>query len=58
MELCKGGELFAKVTESGKPMKENEVALEMSKLLKALHHCHKANIIHRDIKPENIMYGE
>lgn len=26
MELCRGGELFAKVTESGKPMKEKEVA--------------------------------
>lgn len=58
MELCRGGELFAKVTETGRPMKENEVAKEMNKLLKALQHCHKANIIHRDIKPENIMYGD
>lgn len=58
MELCRGGELFSKVTDTGKPMKEPEVAKEMNKLLKALHHCHKANIIHRDIKPENIMYGD
>lgn len=56
MELCSGGELFARVTESGVPMKETEVAKEMGHLLKALQHCHKANIIHRDIKPENIMY--
>jgi len=58
MELCRGGELFAKVTDTGKPMKESEVAKEMNKLLRALQHCHAANIIHRDIKPENIMYTE
>lgn len=58
MELCTGGELFSKVTDTGKPMKEADIAIEMSKLLKALQHCHNANIIHRDIKPENIMYGD
>ena len=30
----------------------------MHDLLKALTHCHQANIIHRDIKPENIMFSE
>ncbi len=29
----------------------------MEKLIKAIIHCHKQNIVHRDIKPENIMYG-
>ena len=58
MELCTGGELFTKITETGKPMKEAEAAVEMSKLLRALQHCHSQNIIHRDIKPENIMYGD
>jgi calcium-dependent protein kinase len=57
MELCTGGELLQKITESGKPMKEADISSEMAKLLKALLHCHQLNIIHRDIKPENIMYG-
>lgn len=29
----------------------------MDKLVRAIIHCHKQNIVHRDIKPENIMYG-
>ena len=58
MELCRGGELFSKITDSGKPMKEAEAATEMCHLLRAFQHCHSQNIIHRDIKPENIMYGE
>jgi serine/threonine protein kinase len=33
MELCRGGELFAKVTDTGKPMKESEIAKEMTCLL-------------------------
>ena len=36
---------------------EQEAAVLMMKLLRALHHCHDQNIIHRDIKPENIMFG-
>jgi len=58
MELCRGGELFSKITDSGKPMNEAEAAKEMSSLLRAFQHCHSQNIIHRDIKPENIMYGD
>ena len=29
----------------------------MSKLFRAVGHCHANGIVHRDIKPENIMYG-
>jgi serine/threonine-protein kinase len=29
----------------------------MTKLLRAVNHCHSVGIVHRDIKPENIMYG-
>jgi calcium-dependent protein kinase len=58
MELCTGGDLFKKITDSGRPMSEKEVSFLLEKLLKALQHCHSQSIIHRDIKPENIMYGE
>ena len=57
MELLTGGELFQKVLESGKTMREKEAATVYTNILKALQHCHSQNIIHRDIKPENIMYG-
>ena len=56
MELCKGGELFDKITEL-EMLSESESAKYMIKLIKALNHCHSQNIIHRDIKPENIMIG-
>lgn len=58
MELCTGGELFEKVTNRKKPFSEQEAAVVMKDLLKALQHCHSQCIIHRDIKPENIMYGK
>lgn len=37
------------------PMAEKDAAMYMHKILKALNHCHKENIVHRDIKPNNIM---
>jgi len=36
MELCKGGELFSKITDLHRPMTEKEAAAEFSKLLRAL----------------------
>ena len=36
MELCPGGELFQKITESKKPFSEKRCAKEMAKLLRAL----------------------
>jgi serine/threonine protein kinase len=56
MELCPGGELIEKITESGSKMTENKAAEAIEKIIRALIHCHKQNIVHRDIKPENIMY--
>ena len=57
MELCPGGELIDHITSGNTGMNENQAAIVMEKILKALIHCHKQGILHRDIKPENIMYG-
>jgi calcium-dependent protein kinase len=56
MELCPGGELIEKITDGGLKMSENKAAEAIDKIIRALIHCHKQNIVHRDIKPENIMY--
>lgn len=40
MELCRGGELFAKIVTAGKPFTETETAKMMANLLKALQHIH------------------
>lgn len=51
MELCSGGDLYAK-----KPYSEKEAAKIVGKLLSALKHMHAKGIIHRDLKFENIMF--
>ena len=60
MEHLPGGELFDSpqtFTKENSSYSEGDAAAVISKLLKALHHCHSLGIVHRDIKPENIMYG-
>ena len=59
MELCEGGDLIHNLLlKNEKVMKEKDAAIYMEKLVKALIHIHKLNIIHRDIKPDNIMIGQ
>ena len=53
-ELCKGGELFDKITEKG-TFSEKEACPIMLQLVSAICYSHSNNIVHRDIKPENIM---
>ena len=53
-ELCKGGELFDKMTEKG-TFKEAEACPIMLQLVSAICYSHSNNIVHRDLKPENIM---
>ena len=53
-ELCKGGELFDKITEKGY-FKEAEACPIMLQLVSAICYSHANNIVHRDLKPENIM---
>ena len=53
-ELCKGGELFDKITEKGF-FREAEACPIMLQLVSAICYSHSNNIVHRDLKPENIM---
>jgi len=58
MELCSGGDFFQKVVDQGKTLTEEEAAVQFEDVLKAIVHCHSANIMHRDIKPDNMMIGD
>lgn len=58
MELCEGGDLMERLTERQIPYNEQEGALILEKLLKAIIHCNCINITHRDIKPENVMFDK
>lgn len=57
MELCKGGEVFAKIVEL-KRFSEKNAALIGQQMLKALDYIHKLHIAHRDIKAENFMLSD
>jgi len=57
MELCKGGEVFAKIVEL-KRFSEKNAALLGMQMLKALDYIHKVSIAHRDIKAENFMLAD
>ena len=56
MEFCNGGELFDKVKEKGGKFKEEEAAIIMRTILKAVAYCHSKKIVHRDLKLENILF--
>ena len=40
MEYCSGGDLLQGIVNQNKAMSELEAAIEMNKVLKAIHHCH------------------
>jgi len=54
MEMCKGGEVFAKIVEI-KRFSEKNAATIGSQMLKALEYIHDISIAHRDIKAENFL---
>jgi len=54
MELCKGGEVFAKILEL-KRFSERNAATIGKQMLQAMDYMHKLMICHRDIKAENFM---
>ncbi|CAI7854817.1 unnamed protein product [Closterium sp. NIES-53] len=54
MELCRGGDLFDRITKLG-PYSEPSGAKLCQALTHAALSCHLHGIVHRDIKPENIL---
>lgn len=54
LEMCTGGELFAKIIEKGS-FSEKEASYIMKQIVSAVFYAHNYNIVHRDLKPENIL---
>lgn len=57
MELCKGGDLFSKIVDTGS-FSEKDAAMYCQQLAKALQYMHNHGITHRDLKPENLLLDE
>ena len=55
-ELCRGGELFDRIAETGK-MEEEVARRYFGQMVSAMDHCHARSVFHRDLKPENILLG-
>jgi serine/threonine protein kinase len=54
LELCEGGELYARIHQK-QSYSENEAKALLRQLLEAVAYIHSKGIMHRDIKPENIL---
>merc|ERR1712151_640851 len=55
MELCSGGELFDRIIESGH-FTEQQAAVLMQQIIRAIFYMHENSICHRDLKPENFLF--
>mmetsp|Transcript_44477 Transcript_44477/g.128552 ORF Transcript_44477/g.128552 Transcript_44477/m.128552 type:complete len:533 (-) Transcript_44477:95-1693(-) len=55
MELCTGGELFDRIIAKGR-LSEEEAAMVMKQVLRAVYYLHEMNVCHRDLKPENFLF--
>uniref|UniRef100_A0A7S4QYK2 Calcium-dependent protein kinase 1 n=1 Tax=Alexandrium monilatum TaxID=311494 RepID=A0A7S4QYK2_9DINO len=55
MELCVGGELFDRIIEAGS-FTENQAAITMQHMFRAIYYMHESHICHRDLKPENFLF--
>lgn len=53
-EICKGGELFDKISDESY-FNEHDAANLMKQVLSAINYCHSRKIVHRDLKPENLL---
>ncbi len=54
ISLCKGGELFDKITDVG-CFSEKEAKDIFKQIMTGLNYCHSLKIAHRDLKPENFL---
>lgn len=54
MELCRGGELFDFIIDSGF-FNEKHAGIFMEQILRAVHYMHSNQVAHRDLKPENFL---
>lgn len=57
MELCRGGEVFAKILEL-KRFSERNAAVIGQQMLRAIEYIHGLQIVHRDVKAENFMFSD
>lgn len=57
MELCKGGDLFDRVTNGG-CFSEKRAAELMRIIVRFIQSCHSLGVMHRDLKLENFMLAD
>lgn len=57
MEICSGGEVFAKIIEL-KRFREQDAAYLGRQMLRAIEYIHSCKVMHRDIKAENFMLSK
>jgi len=57
MELCDGGELYARQAQLG-VFEEHEAQVLLRQMLAAVAQLHRLSIVHRDLKLENWLFGE
>lgn len=56
MEFCSGGELLARIADSGY-LSEKEAAAIMKKIFSGVKYLHERGVVHRDLKPENFLFS-
>merc|ERR1719203_1155475 len=56
LELAKGGEMFDRIVESGS-FSEQQAAVLMRQIFRAIYYMHENHVCHRDLKPENFIFS-